>query len=373
MHFETLAAHVGHQPDPGSGAISPPIVLSTTFERAADASLPHGNLYSRIDNPNRRDLERALAALEGGAAAATFASGQTATMSLMHALNPGDHVILPQEMYYNTRGLVDNHYLRWGLEASYVDTTDLAKVQDAVRVNTRLIWVETPSNPRLQITDIHKVSSLAHEVGAQCAVDNTWATPLFQSPLELGADFVVHSTTKYLGGHSDVLGGCVIARNAESDFFRRIRNYQVQGGAVPSPFDCWLLLRSLPTLACRLRQQAASTARVAEFLTRHPSVSRVHYPGLPDHPQRPLILAQMRGFGGMLSFEVAASREAAARVIGKVKLLTRATSLGGYESLIEHRVVVEGPNSPTPPGLLRCSIGLEHHDDLIADLAQALG
>lgn len=372
MHLETLACHAGRSIDPATGAVVPPLVLSTTFERAADGTLPHGNLYTRADNPNRRAVEHALAALEGGEAAAAFSSGQAATMSVFHALSPADHVILPQEMYYNTRGLLDAHYTRWGLQVTYADLADPAAAAAAFRPNTRLLWVETPSNPRLLVSDIARLAELAHGAGAVCVVDNTWATPALQRPLELGADLVMHSTTKYLGGHSDLLGGCIIARQADHPLFAQIRSYQVLGGAVPAPFDCWLLLRSLPTLPTRVQAQSATAARVAEALQRHPRVTTVHYPGLATHPAHAIAQRQMRGFGAMLSFEVEGGQPPAQRVAGRVKLFIRATSLGGYESLIEHRATVEGPSSAKPKGLLRCSIGLEHPDDLLADLEQAL-
>ena len=372
MHFETLACHAGRCVDPTTGAVAPPLVLSTTFERAADGTLPHGNLYTRSDNPNRRSLEAALAALEGGAAAAAFASGQAATMSVLHALAPGDHVILPAEMYFNTRGLLDAHYARWGLEVSYANLADPDAAHAALRPTTRLVWVETPSNPRLVVSDITRLAEWAHAAGATCVVDKTWATPVFQRPLELGADLVMHSTTKYLGGHSDVLGGCIVARDAAHPVFQRIRSYQGLGGAVPSPFDCWLLLRSLPTLPVRVRAQSNTARRVADYLAAHRRVTVTHYPGLAAHPGHELAGRQMHGFGAMVSFEVRGGAAAAVNVAARTQLFTRATSLGGYESLIEHRVTAEGPHSTTPPGLLRCSIGLEHVDDLLADLDQAL-
>lgn len=370
--IETVACHAGREVDPTTGAVAPPLILSTTFERAADGSLPHGNLYSRHDNPNRHALETALAALEAGGVAAAFASGQAATMSVLHALSPGDHVLLPIEMYYNTRGLLDTHYGRWGLRADYVDMTDLRAIESAMQPATRLLWVETPSNPRLFITDIAAVARLARKVGAACVVDNTWATPVCQRPLELGADLVMHSATKYFGGHGDVTGGCVIAPTPDGTLFERIRSYQGLGGAVPSPFDCWLLLRSLPTLPCRVHTQCDSATRIAEALAKQPGIRQVYYPGLTSHPGHETARRQMREFGGMLSFEVEGGASTALAVAANVRLFTRATSLGGFESLIEHRATVEGPNSPTPPGLLRCSIGLEHPDDLIADLARAL-
>jgi cystathionine gamma-synthase len=261
---------------------------------------------------------------------------------------------------------------RWGLRTSFVDTTDAGAIASAMTRETKLVWVETPSNPRLRITDIPCVVEVARAGGARVACDNTFASPVLQQPLALGADMVMHSTTKYIGGHSDVLGGCVIVK--EDDLAERIRAYQVFGGASPSPFDCWLLLRSIPTLPHRMRAQSETALRVAQFLHAHPRIERVHYPGLPSHPNHAVAMRQMRGgFGGMLSFEVVGGEAAAMAVAARVKVFTRATSLGGVESLIEHRASVEGPHSSTPRNLLRASIGLEHADDLIEDLAQALG
>jgi cystathionine gamma-synthase len=249
---------------------------------------------------------------------------------------------------------------------------DPANVRAALRPSTRLVWLETPSNPLLKVADIAAMAAIAHEAGALCAVDNTWATPILQRPLELGADLALHATTKYLGGHSDVLGGAVVAR-AASPFFERVRFIQGNGGAVPSPFDCWLVLRGIQTLAYRVRAHAEHAGQVARFLAAHPAIERVHYPGLASHPGHAVAARQMRAFGGMLSIEVRGGAEAAMAMAARVKIFTRATSLGGIESLIEHRASVEGPESRTPPGLLRISVGLEHPDDLIADLDQALG
>ena len=372
MRFETQAVHVGHDPDPTTGAIAPSIVLSSTFARNAHYEPPPGgDIYSRTSNPNRRELETLLAALESGAAAACFASGQAATQSVLHALNPGDHVIFPSDIYHGTRYLLAHHYARWGLSASFVAMDDAAEVQKAVTGSTRLLWVETPSNPRLKIADIALLADMAHAHNALCVVDNTWATPVWQRPLALGADLVVHSATKYFGGHSDVTSGAVITARLDS-FFERIRGVQNLGGGVPSPFDCWLLLRSIPSLSVRVRAQTASAGRIAGFLQGHGSVSRVHYPGLKSNPGFGVATRQMSGFGAMLSFEVAGGEAKAAMVASKVRIFHRATSLGGYESLIEHRALVEGPQSTTPRSLLRCSIGLEHVDDLVEDLAQAL-
>ena len=371
MRFETLAVHAGREIDTGSSAVMPPIVLSTTFERNADGSYPHDYVYTRTANPNRAALEQCLRELEGGQAAAAFSSGQAATMSVLQALRRGDHVIIPNDVYFGTRLLATDVLGQWGLAVTAVDMTDLRNVSAAVQDNTRLIWVETPSNPQLKITDIAGAAAIAHEAGARCVVDNTWPSPAGQSPLRLGADLVMHATTKYLGGHSDLLGGAVIAHEAD-DFFERIRTIQHIGGAVPSPFDCWLLLRSVSTLPYRMRAHTENAQRVAAFLAAHLRGDEVHYPGLPQHPGHDIAAAQMHLFGGMLSIQVDGGMQEAMEVAARLRLFTRATSLGGVESLIEHRASVEGPDSPTPQNLLRISVGLEHVDDLIEDLTQAL-
>jgi len=371
MRIETLAVHAGHEVDPATGAVTPPIHLSTTFVREADGTYPRGYSYSRTGNPNRETLEKCLAALEGGAVAAAFSSGSAATMTLFQALAPGDHVVAPADVYHGTARLLREVFAPWGLEASFVDMADPGQVERAVRTKTRLIWVETPSNPLLKITDIARVSDIAHKAKALCACDNTWATPVLQHPFELGADLIVHATTKYLGGHGDVLGGALIAK-ADGDFFQRVRKIQVTGGAVPSPFECWLVLRGVPTLPYRMRGHSENALKVATFLNQHPAVEAVHYPGLKEHPGHEIASRQMRQSGGMLSFQVKGGRERAFDVAAKVKVFTRATSLGGAESLIEHRASVEGPETRTPENLLRLSIGLEHADDLIEDLTQAL-
>lgn len=372
MRIETLAVHAGHGVDPATGAVTPPIYLSTTFERAADGSFPRGYIYTRSNNPNREALERCLCALEGGKVAAAFSSGSAATMSVFQSLSPGGHVIAPNDAYYGTAVLLRETFHRWGLETTFVDMTDPDLVQQALRPNTRLVWVETPSNPLLKITDIARISSIARDAGAVCVCDNTWATPILQRPLELGADLVMHSTTKYLGGHSDVLGGAVVAK-AEDEFFGKVRSLQASGGAVPSPFDCWLTLRGIRTLPYRVRAQSESALKVATFLSHHPEVESVHYPGLPVHPGHDIAVWQMATYGGMLSFQLRRGRDKAFDVAAKVRVFTRATSLGGTESLIEHRASVEAPGTRTPENLLRVSIGLEHPDDLIEDLERALG
>jgi cystathionine gamma-synthase len=365
MQLETLAIHAGQEPDPATGAVMAPIHLSTTFERRADGSYPAGFVYTRTDNPNRAALEACLTVLEGGAATAAFGSGMAAIAAIFQALAPDD-------AYFGAGRLLRELMAPWGLVYSVANMADLGAVAAAVQPRTRLIWVETPSNPLLKITDIAAVAEIAHAAGARCAVDNTWPSPTGQQPLALGADLVMHATTKYLGGHSDLLGGAVIARTAD-DFFERVRLAQRIGGAVPSPFDCWLLLRSIRTLPYRMRAHSAHAQRIAEFLAEHPAVEVVHYPGLPSHPAHALARRQMRQFGGMLSIQVRGGADAALRIAGRVRLFTQATSLGGVESLIEHRASVEGPHTTTPVNLLRISVGLEHPDDLIADLAQALG
>jgi cystathionine gamma-synthase len=370
-HLETVAVHAGRAADAASGAVAPSPVLSTTFERAADGSFPQGHIYSRASNPTRGDLERCLAALEGGAAAAAFPSGSAASMAVFQALAPGDHVIAPDDMYHGTRTQLRELMQRWGLGWTSVDQSDLAAVRAALTPRTRLLWVETPSNPLLKLADIAALAELAHGAGARCVVDNTFATPVLQQPLALGADLAMHSTTKYLGGHSDLLGGAVIAR-AEDEFCARVRHFQTTAGAIPAPFDCWLLLRSIATLPLRVRAQSESAAVLAEFLARHPQVHAVHYPGLAAHPGHALAQKQMRAGGAMLSFQVHGGRDAAVAVTAGVRLFIRATSLGGVESLIEHRASVEGPHSTTPEDLLRVSVGLEHPQDLVADLENAL-
>lgn len=372
MKPETLAVHTRAAVDKTTGAIAPPLVLSTTFERDANGATSRGYVYTRHNNPNRQALEDALALLEGGAQATAFASGLSAIMSVLHSLAPGDHVIFALDSYFAGRVLLETLYGRWGLRASFVDMSEAANVQQAIEPTTRLVWVETPSNPNLKITDIEHVAEIAHRAGAHCVVDNTWATPVLQQPLKLGADMVMHSTTKYLAGHSDVLGGVIITRT-EDEFFQRVRDFQHVGGAVPSPFDCWLIQRNLPSLPVHLHAHCATAHAVAEYLSQHAKVAKVHYPGLPTHPNHAIAAKQMvGGFGGMLSFEPLGGRAEAYAVINRLKLFRHATSLGGVESLIEHRATAEGPQTQASESLLRVSIGLEHADDLIADLQQAL-
>lgn len=371
MKIETRAVRAGLEVDGDTGAVTPPIHLATTFERDPDGSYPREFLYARIDNPNRRALEVAMAELEGGAAAAAFSSGTAAAAAVFTALAPGDHVLAPTDVYHGTAALLRGQMSGWGLDVEFVDMSDVGAVEAALRPGTRLVWTETPSNPLLRITDLGAVAALAHSVGAACVCDSTWATPVLQRPLELGCDLVVHASTKYLGGHGDVQGGVVVARSGEG-LFERVRGVQVNGGAVASPFDSWLVRRGLRTLPLRMRAHSDGAAAVARFLAGHNKVEAVHYPGLAGHPGHEIAARQMSGFGGMVSLQVAGGAGAAMAVAARARLFTRATSLGGTESLIEHRASMEGEGTATPDDLLRLSIGLEHPDDLIDDLRAAL-
>jgi cystathionine gamma-synthase len=349
----------------------PAIHLSTTFERAADGSFPSGYEYIRDGNPNRQALEAAVAKLEGGSTTVAFASGMAATMAVFQTLMPGDHVVAPLDAYFGTAKLLRTHFKNWGLAASFADMTDPRAVQEAVRPNTRLIWTETPSNPTIAVTDLKAIVAIGASVRAVTVCDNTWATPFLQRPLELGVDLVMHSTTKYLSGHSDAMGGVVVSREA-GPVVERLRSLQVDGGAVPSPFDSWLVLRGIRTLPWRMRAHCSNAGAVAAFLSQHPKVERVHYPGLRSDPGHEIASRQMTAPGGMLSFVVPGGQARAFAVAARLRLFTRATSLGGPESLVEHRASVEGRDTRAPEGLLRLSIGLEHSDDLIADLSEAL-
>lgn len=372
MRLETRAIHAGLRVDPTTGAVAPAIHSSTTFEHAPDGAVPRGWLYSRNANPNRDALEECLADLEGGAAAAAFGSASAATAAVFLALAPGDHVLAPLDAYYGTGRLLRETFARWGLAATFVDMQDLAAVRAAVRDTTRLVWVETPSNPLWHVSDVAALAEIAHAAGARCVCDNTTATPALQRPLALGADLVVHATTKYLAGHGDVMGGLVVAREREG-LFERVRGLQATAGAVPSPFDCWLVRRGIRTLPLRMRAHSEHALAVATFLAGHPRVEAVHYPGLPADPGHKLARRQMSACGGMLSLRVRGGRDAALAVAARVRVFTCATSFGGTESLVEHRASVEGPATRSPENLLRLSVGLEHPEDLIADLAQALG
>jgi len=373
MKIETRAVHAGRHIDPATGAVTPPIHLSTTFERSPEGDYPRGYSYSREDNPNRHALEECLSALEGGTEALCFASGLAVVNAVVQGLEPGDHIIAPDDVYWGLRKVVDEVFGKWGLETSYVDMTDIDTFHAALRPNTRLVWVETPSNPLMKITDLTAIAALSRGASPNIVTvcDGTFATPVLQRPLDSGIDMVAHSTTKYLSGHSDVVGGALITRSPNY-LFERARKSQRYGGSVPSPFDCWLTRRGIDTLPWRVRAHSENALKVANFLGAHSQVERVYYPGLPSHPGHKVAARQMSAFGGMLSFLVRGTRETAMAVAARCQLFLRATSLGGAHSLIEHRASIEGPKTRTPQTLLRCSIGLEHPDDLIADLDQAL-
>jgi cystathionine gamma-synthase len=371
MRIETRAVHAGRATDPATGAITPPIHLSTTFERGADGEYARGFSYSREGNPARKSLEQCLAALEGGKEALAFSSGLAVLTALIQGLEPGDHIIAPDDVYYALRRVAQDLFGKWPLEITYVNMADAGTVRAAMRPETRLIWIETPSNPLLTITDLAAIGEMARRSKAVTVCDSTFATPVLQRPFDFNIDMVMHSATKYLSGHSDVVGGALITR-FDNYLFERARNAQQYGGAVPSPFDCWLTMRGVDTLPYRVRAQSDHAQRIAEYLEKHPAVEAVHYPGLPSHAGHELATRQMSAFGGMLSFQVRGCREEAMGVAARVRLFTRATSLGGTHSLIEHRASIEGPKTKTPQNLLRVSIGLEHPDDLIADLEQAL-
>lgn len=370
-HIETTAIHAGMEPDNEFRSVVPPVYPSTIFEHP-DSGLDHNAFsYTRHDNPNRSRLEKMLAQLEGGSEAAAFSSGMAASAAVFQALKPGDHVLGPLDLYHGTRSQLVRMAGEWNLECDFTDMTNIDAFAGSVRENTRLIWVETPSNPLLQIVDLEALARLAKEKNCMVCADNTWATPVLQRPLELGIDLVMHSTTKYLGGHSDLLGGAVIG--ISGSFFERIRNNQRMMGAVPSPFDCWMLQRSIHTLPYRMRGHCENAAKIAGYLAGHPRIETVYYPGLDSHPGHDIAARQMSGFGGMLSFLYRGDAKETLAVVGRSRLITRATSLGGVESTWEHRYSSEGPESPTPRNLVRLSVGLEHPDDLLEDLEQALG
>jgi cystathionine gamma-synthase len=377
--FETLAVHAGAEPDPLTGAVTPAIQMAATFKQDGVGRTRGGYEYGRSDNPTRRALEEAIAALEGATHGLAYASGLAATQNLLYLLEPGDRIVLSDDVYGGTWRLADRVWRRYGIETVAVDLTDADEVADAVAgdgsAQARMLWVETPTNPMMKVVDLEAMVRVASEVGALTVVDSTFATPFLQRPLELGVDLVLHSATKYLGGHSDVVGGLVVTRR--DDLGERLRFHQNAAGAVPSPFDCWLVLRGIRTLAVRMERASASATAIAEWLTGRPEVERVHYPGLADHPQYSLARRQMRLPGGMVSFEVVGGGEAARRVAGATRIFTLAESLGAVESLIEvpaamtHLSVAESPCA-VPAGLIRLSVGLEAVEDLLADLQQAL-
>jgi len=372
MKKETQAIHATNLVDETAGAIATPIFLTTTFTRDADGSYPKGHMYSRNSSPNRDALEKGLAILEGGAKAFAFASGLAAVSAVFQCLKSGDHVLMPSVGYYASMKLADEIMGPWGLQMSQVDMEDLDAIKAAIQPNTKLIWVETPANPLLGISDIQAICTLARSRGIFVGVDNTIATPILQNPISLGADLVMHATTKYIGGHSDVLGGAIIVRE-ENDWSERLKRVQILMGATQSPMDCYLLARGLKTLPLRMREHSASALALAQRLENHSAIERVHYPGLISHPQHELAKRQMpNGFSGMISIQIKGDEANARRVASKLALFQQATSLGGVESLAEHRKSIEGPDSKTPGNLVRLSIGLEHVDDLWEDLDQAL-
>ena len=374
MKIETRAVHAGRHIDPATAAVTSPIYLSTTFERSPEGEYPQGFGYSRENNPNRRGLEQCLAALEGGKEGLAFASGLAVATAVVQGMEPGDHIIVADDVYWGLRKVIGEVFAKAGLETTYIDFTDLAALRAALTPRTRLVWLETPSNPLMKITDLAGVAETVRAAGpnAITVCDGTFATPVLQRPLDCGIDMVAHSTTKYISGHSDVVGGALITRH-DNYLFERARMAQRYGGAVPSPFDCWLTMRGIETLPYRVRAQSENAMRIARCLREHPRVEAVHYPGLAGHPGHEIAARQMSAFSGMLSFRVRGGREEAMGVAARCRLLIRATSLGGAHSLIEHRASVEGPTSKTPQNLLRVSVGLEHSDDLLEDLAQALG
>ncbi len=370
--FDTLAIHAGQPPDPATGSVVPAIHLATTFAQSAVGE-HKGFEYSRTGNPTRAALETCVAALEGAAYGSAFASGLAAEDAVLRTLAAGDHLVVGDNLYGGTHRLLAQVHTQ--LSVSSAPLSDLAAVEAAWRPTTRLVWVETPSNPHLWIADIAALAGLAHDRGARLVVDNTFATPYLQSPLALGADVVVHSTTKYLGGHSDVVGGFVATN--DPDLAARVAALQNSVGAVPGPFDCFLVLRGVKTLAVRMDRHSANARRVADALAGHGAVGSVFYPGLPAHPGHEIAAAQMRGFGGMVSFTLRGGEAAALKVAGSTRLFTLAESLGAVESLIEHpsrmtHASVAGSPLAVDPALLRLSVGLEDADDLLEDLDRAL-
>jgi cystathionine gamma-synthase len=371
---ETLAAQALGDVDPVSGGLTPGINPSTSYEQLPDGSYRQDRVYTRADNPTYETAEGLLAALEGaGCAGALFASGMAAATATFQSLLPGDHVLVSRVLYWGVRKWLAEFALTWGLDVEFVDTGDHDAVSSAIRPGrTRLLWVETPANPMWEITDLAGICELAHAAGVRVAVDNTVATPVLTRPLELGADLVVHSATKYLNGHSDVLAGAVLTARRDP-FWERIRSWRRNAGAVPGPFEAWLLQRGMRTLFLRVHRSSDSAMAIARHLHGHPSLAAVLYPGLPSHPGHQIAARQMHGgFGGMLSIRLAGGAEQAMAVLGAVRVFKRATSLGGDESLIEHRRSQEGPSSPVPEDLLRLSIGIEAPEDLLADLDTAL-
>ena len=377
LAFGTRAVHAGQEPDPTTGAIMTPVYMTSTYVQSSPG-VNKGYDYSRTINPTRVALEKNIASLEGGKFGLAFSSGMGAANTVLDLLSSGDHVVAGNDLYGGTYRIMRRVFERLGLEFTFVDTTDLAATREAFRPETKLLWIETPSNPLLRITDIEACAKIAHERGARTVVDNTFATPYLQNPLALGADVVLHSTTKYLGGHSDVVGGAVVVNDEE--IHQRLRFLQNAVGATPGPMDCFLVLRGTKTLHLRMDRHCENAVRIADFLASHAAVTKLHFPGHPSHPQYALASKQMLGPGGMVSFEVRGGLEASRRVAERVRLFALAESLGGVESLLDHPAVMTHASIPAEErrkagladGLLRLSVGVEHAADLIEDLRQAL-
>jgi cystathionine gamma-synthase len=372
MRFETKAIHAGGATDDETGALAPPIHLSTTFERAKDGAPAHAFSYIRDGNPTQARLEEALAAIDSASHALAFASGMAAVTCVLQSLPPGSHLILPDDGYYGVRALAAEFLPRWGITSDLMAMNDIEAVRAAIQPSTRAIWCETPSNPLMKIVDVAALADVAHHAGAMLIADVTFATPALQRPIEQGADVVMHSTTKYLGGHSDVQGGS-LAFARHDGFSESVARCRKITGGVASPFNSWLILRGIRSLPARMRVHCENAMALARALAAHPRVDAVHYPGLESHAGHEIAARQMTAFGGMLSFNIQGGRDEALAVTAKTKIFTRATSLGGVESLIEHRASSEGPGSRTAENLLRVSAGLEHADDLVEDLMSALG
>lgn len=368
--FDTLAVHAGAEPDPATGAVAPPIHVSTNYVHELDGRA-NPLSYQRDEHPTQQRLETALAALEGGERALAFASGMAAVAAVLDTLQRGQRIVIPDDCYVGTRGYASEVLPERGVEVCTVDTTDLDAVRAACAGGVALVWAESPSNPQLRISDLAELAKIAHAHDARLVCDNTFATPVLQQPLQLGADAVMHSTTKYFGGHSDVLGGALVFAQTD-DFATRIAQRRLLTGAILAPFSAWLTLRGCRSLPARMAMHCANAHKLAVFLTAHQAVECVNYPGLPHHPGHAIAARQMRDFGAMLSIELRDGYDAAFALARNTKVFTNATSLGGCESLIEHRASSEGAHSHSPPALVRLSVGLEDAEDLIADLAQAL-
>jgi cystathionine gamma-lyase len=378
MKFETKALHVGQAPDPSTGAVVVPVHFTSTFAQESPGK-HKGYDYSRTLNPTRKALEECAASLENGRFGLAFASGMAATNDVLNLLKSGDHIVCTDDVYGGTFRILERVYKDYGIECSYVDSTEPSNIQSALRKNTRMLWLESPSNPLLRLVDLKEAARIARDSGLISVVDNTFATPYFQLPLELGIDVVVHSSTKYLGGHSDVVGGLIVTNSEEHH--ERLKFCQKTVGAVPGPMDAWLVLRGIKTLAVRMREHFRNALEVAKFLESHPRVKRVVYPWLPSHPQHALAVKQMSGMSGMVSFEIKGGFEDARKFLEKVRIFTLAESLGGVESLVEHPGIMT--HASVPPEirakrgisdtLIRLSVGIENLEDLVTDLKSALG